>query len=113
MALATVVYLVIGTIAIIGVLLMLRNNLQTSRQNTLTRTTRTTPATQETSKTKNPYGATSIVCGADSCTAASAIDGKRFLIDDTPQLPLSTCDAEKCDCKYAHHEDRRDEDGSR
>jgi len=43
----------------------------------------------------------------DCCQAAKAVNGKRFLPNDAPSLPLSGCNAEKCRCVYRHHADRR------
>jgi hypothetical protein len=66
-------------------------------------------------KPKNPYRAVSIISGENPCAAVKAIGRKRFLVNDgdAPQLPLAACDAEKCACKYGHHEDRRDASGDR
>lgn len=41
------------------------------------------------------------------CDAARAIDGKRFLAEEAPMLPLSDCDAAKCKCSYRRFSDRR------
>ena len=111
MEISAVAYLVVGAIAAIGVALVLRGNLQTSRQGQTAKSAKLRSARKTPTVPKNPYRATSIVCGENACAEAKTIDGKRFLVDDTPQLPLSLCDAERCDCKYAHHEDRRDDDG--
>jgi len=65
---------------------------------------------------RNRFRATSIAPGAGACGAVLEISGKRFLDVDkaVPKLPLSDCDAVKCRCKYARHEDRReDQEGRR
>jgi hypothetical protein len=64
---------------------------------------------------RNPYRATSIVYRAGACDAVKAIAGKRFLDVDrvTPSSPLPDCNAANCECKYTHHEDRRDYDEDR
>ena len=64
---------------------------------------------------RNPYRATSIVHCANACNAARAIGNKRFLDIDkvTPRLPLADCDAAVCGCKYAHHDDRREDHDDR
>ena len=51
--------------------------------------------------------------GLGACDAVNAIADQRFLDRDkaTPRLPLSDCDAMKCRCKYANHEDRREDEG--
>ena len=58
---------------------------------------------------RKPYRATSIVHDDHACGAVKAIESKRFLDTDRviPTLPLSDCDVAQCNCKYAHHEDRR------
>lgn len=58
---------------------------------------------------RKPYRATSIVHDDHACGAVKAIGNKRFLDTDRviPALPLSDCDVAQCNCKYAHHEDRR------
>ena len=60
---------------------------------------------------RNPWRATSIVFNEKACDAVKELGGKRFLDADrnTPKLPLPDCDVTECDCKYARHEDRRDE----
>lgn len=43
----------------------------------------------------------------DSCRAAKALHGKRFLSAQAPSLPLKQCKQKHCHCDYIHHEDRR------
>jgi hypothetical protein len=64
---------------------------------------------------RNPYRATSLVFDDDACDAVKAIGNLRFLDVDgiTPNLPLSDCDLTSCNCKYAHHPDRRASDKDR
>ena len=57
---------------------------------------------------KTPYRAVAVSCDEYACDGAKALSGKRFLISDTPLLPLLDCTAQKCHCKYSHHSDRRD-----
>lgn len=57
---------------------------------------------------RNPYKAVAVSCDENACDGAKALTGKRFLINDTPLLPLLDCTAKKCNCKYSHHPDRRD-----
>jgi hypothetical protein len=62
-----------------------------------------------------PYRGTSIEFDACACDAVKAIGKKRFLRSsgDTPMLPLPECDASRCNCKYRHHDDRRDDSHDR
>jgi len=66
-------------------------------------------------KPRNPYRCTSIVAGDGACAAVKAIGNTRFLQVErkVPTLPLPTCDAAQCNCKYAHHEDRRESQDDR
>ena len=42
-----------------------------------------------------------------ACPAIKSLEGKRFLEREAPALPLAGCTAARCDCVYAHHDDRR------
>jgi hypothetical protein len=58
-------------------------------------------------RTANPYHAVSIVPGENACAAAHRFTGQRFLAAQAPRLPLPTCDAAYCACRFKHHRDRR------
>ena len=53
------------------------------------------------------YRGVSIKCGDNPCHSAQRLEGRRGLHSQIPKLPLSTCDAEKCHCRYEQHDDRR------
>ena len=53
------------------------------------------------------YHAVSIVAGPNACGAAHRFAGHRFLSRQAPPLPLPTCDAFNCQCRFRHHQDRR------
>ncbi len=59
------------------------------------------------SQKSSRYHAVSIRLGRTACRAAAELEGKRFLSASAPQLPLPDCDAAECDCRFAHHKDRR------
>ena len=61
---------------------------------------------------RNPYRATSIVFDVNACDAVKAVGSKRFLDTERnlPVVPLPGCSVAKCNCKYAHYEDRRTSD---
>ena len=61
----------------------------------------------------NPYRAVSIAFNAGACEAVQSIGSKRFLVGETPRVPLPACTASTCSCKYKHHDDRRDSDAER
>lgn len=57
---------------------------------------------------KDPtYHAVSIKYSGSACDAAKAMAGVRFLSTEAPRLPLPECDAAECQCRFAHHPDRR------
>ncbi len=58
-------------------------------------------------KTGSQFHAVSLQFSDSACDAAKAMAGKRILASGAPRIPLSECDAAKCDCRFAHHNDRR------
>jgi hypothetical protein len=58
-------------------------------------------------RTDTTYHAVSIIPGAGACSACLRFAGFRFLSRQAPPLPLPTCDAFQCLCRYRHHKDRR------
>jgi hypothetical protein len=61
-------------------------------------------------RTAGRFHAVAIECGTDACPAANELRNMRLLSGEAPQLPLPDCDAPRCDCRYVHFDDRRDED---
>lgn len=53
------------------------------------------------------FHAVSIKIGSRGCKAAKDMVGRRFLATAAPKLPLPGCDILDCNCKFAHHQDRR------
>lgn len=58
-------------------------------------------------KDNSKYHAVSVRHGANACAAVNKIAGQRFLASEAPDLPLPGCDADECDCRFIHHDDRR------
>ena len=56
---------------------------------------------------KTAYHAVSIAYSENACLAAKQMTGRRFLANAAPRLPLPECNANECDCNFAHHADRR------
>jgi len=61
---------------------------------------------------QHPYHAVSIRHSGCACSSVTAVGDRRFLAEKVPNFPLPSCDAPRCDCRYVHHNDRR-EDGRR
>jgi hypothetical protein len=57
--------------------------------------------------TDTAYHAVAIRSPKDACAAAKALAGQRFLASEAPNLPLPACDALRCECHFAHYDDRR------
>lgn len=55
----------------------------------------------------NPYHAVSIEPGPKPCAAVRELEGRRFLADSAPMLPLRNCSQPACKCHYQHYDDRR------
>jgi len=53
------------------------------------------------------FHAVSILPGDRACAAAYRFTGQRFLARQAPKLPLPTCEAFHCTCRFKHHKDRR------
>ncbi len=64
---------------------------------------------------RNPYRATSIVCGQFACSTARNLESLRYIDIEkaTPSLPLPGCDSTRCECRYQQHPDRRAVEGER
>jgi hypothetical protein len=56
----------------------------------------------------NPYHAVSIKGGPACYQTAQKFGSQRFLSAEAPPLPQPTCNVRACECRYVHHEDRRD-----
>ena len=58
-------------------------------------------------KSTSAFHAVSLKYSSDACDTAKAMTGRRFLSGAAPKLPLPGCDADVCNCGFAHHDDRR------
>ena len=105
----TIILLIGAAIAAVMLWRAVNGNATKSRTRRIAKTTMPFP------ERRNPYRATSIIFNDGACDAVKAIGDKRFLDVEriTPALPLPDCDAPKCDCQYANHEDRRVSDEDR
>jgi len=56
---------------------------------------------------QDPYHAVTISPGDSACEAAKALVNKRILSREASMLPLKGCDAQSCQCRFVHYDDRR------
>lgn len=56
------------------------------------------------------FHAVSIEVGSSVCAAAQSLEGKRFLSNAAPRIPLPDCDVPGCECRFEHYGDRRETD---
>lgn len=61
----------------------------------------------------NAYHAVSVNCDSSACSDARVLKDKNFLVKEAPTLPLKSCSATDCHCRYEHHEDRRSDEDRR
>ena len=55
------------------------------------------------------FHAVSVRTGPQSCRAAKQVKEVRYLSQDAPALPLPGCEQRRqCQCRYRHHDDRRE-----
>ena len=107
-----IVFLVLILVGVAAAALVLRSNKQTPKKDMNAGAKKQNSSQKSSPRPINPYRATAIICGENSCEAVKAISGKRFLDSekDIPQIPLPSCDKSKCSCKYEHYLDRRNTD---
>ena len=65
------------------------------------------PAVPRVSQQSTAYHAVSIKFSSNACKAARDLQGRRFLSNAAPRLPLPECDELECNCRFIHHKDRR------
>ena len=58
-------------------------------------------------KPHHHFHSVSIVNDGSCCEQAETLSGKRFLSKDAPEIPMEECTMTQCQCRYQHHEDRR------
>ena len=67
-----------------------------------------TPAPRRRTQSNNTqFHAVSIKYSGKACKPAMELSGRRFLATAAPKLPLPECDILECNCRFAHHDDRR------
>lgn len=56
---------------------------------------------------ERPFQAVSVLSLGGGCPAVESLGQRRFLVRESPLLPLQECTSRHCNCKYARHDDRR------
>jgi len=59
------------------------------------------------SKIQGEFHAVAMRYSENSCNAAKAMTGRRFLATEAPELPLKECDFDDCRCTFDLFSDRR------
>lgn len=60
------------------------------------------------------HAAVSVATAGNCCGAAKQLEGKLFLAQEAPALPLTDCSQpDACRCRYSKYADRRDGDEDR
>lgn len=105
------IILVVAGLALVGVpaWLYLRREAEPARSEPRPsrRSASAVESAAETPARGSAFRAVSVRTGTGPCDAARSLNGKRFLGHEAPHLPLAGCDAVRCQCRYAHHNDRR------
>ncbi len=77
------------------------------RRRSASATKKAESATPRVSQKSTKFHAVSIRFESNACKAARAMEGRRFLSNAAPRLPLPECDVLDCNCRFIHHKDRR------
>jgi hypothetical protein len=98
--------ILIAIIIALGVLYFYRINTKNIPAKTQLIKAKSTKA-KSTNLAKSQFRCVVIVPGVFACEEAKAMRDKPILMNEAPVLPLSTCKAKKCVCKFTRHDDRR------
>jgi hypothetical protein len=93
--------LIIG-IVILGIAIFLF-----SRQRQTAKPARATAPGMPSLTDASTFHAVTIIPLDNACEAAQALGDSRILSSEAPLLPLAECDVGNCQCRFAHHKDRR------
>jgi len=112
MATSIIVFLAFILVGVAAATMVLQSNKQKLQKDRNIGANKPSSSQESPSNPINPYRATAIRCGENSCDAVKAIAGTRFPDAEKriPLIPLANCDIPKCSCKYEHYVDRRNTD---
>lgn len=74
---------------------------------------RSSPGERRATRQRGPYAALSIEPSPSACARARDLAGRRFLRQEAPVLPLTSCGQSRCRCRLRPHRDRRRDDQDR
>lgn len=98
-----ILLLVVATLMLFGLsTLKSRKKQRKYRSKTTSYTAEKVPIIQE-----HRFHSVSIVSNGSGCEKVNALSGKRFLSKEAPELPMEECTQASCQCRYQHHQDRR------
>lgn len=104
----TIVFIIVVSAAVVGSMWMLRSmQPQGDSAESSLFPVRDSMRSGSGERTDSGFHAVAIRPCKDACSAVKALEGRRFLSDNPPFLPLADCDQSMCKCRYQHHPDRR------
>lgn len=71
------------------------------------------PSVVKPASSTTEWKAVKVKTGLMCCKQAENIRDQVYLVADAPTFPLARCEVEKCECRYLHIADRREEDDRR
>jgi len=104
----TIVFVILVSAAVVGSMWMLRNmQPQGDSAESSLFPIRDSMRSGSDERGDSDFHAVAIRPCKDACAAVKALEGKRFLSNNPPFLPLADCDQSMCQCRYQHYSDRR------
>lgn len=107
--LTLVLMLITLTLAIAGCIVILFRNRYIEYRHNAARQKLQQKLVQRENSTRT-FHAVSILPARPSCKLVKRYTNTRYLTSDAPRLPLAGCRVQPCRCRYAHYQDRREED---
>ena len=71
------------------------------------RVKKTKPNLKRVITSKPAFRSVVIKVGMHACQSAQDLDNQSILMTEASALPLGSCDADKCNCRYLRYDDRR------
>jgi len=112
-----ILIILVGLLAAAGIFIYIQYNVQLNRATGNTSSNNPVKRGKSTgfrsSGSDTRWKAVKIKTGLMCCQAAERMRSQVYLTAEAPVFPLEGCTVKKCDCKYIHLNDRREEDDRR